>query len=310
MTSQEPSGAVDHDFDDAATDAEESLRKNIAAYPSAIEPGDIVIDLVEGRPLYVRERKGTAVDVFEREAFDLTTYKAHPWLPIGPHDDVFECVFLPTKPSKLPSKKKSQTYTYPRGRLARVAVEWLYDSDTHRHAEQTIDALAYLFENAADPDYRQATVDVAVDTFGTKWVDLALEVAGFDPSKYGADADDRSQRQDPVAVLAETGDATAVHEAIEAGDMELVEKEDDVLSETELKVHAIRNLVHGLEKRDVDDDVFEAIAEVVVHDFEPVVGDHVMPNMPKRPAEDDAEPQGSTSEDDDLGDFEDFDGGE
>lgn len=191
MPSDEPSGAVDADFDDAATDAEAQLRKNIAAYPSAIQPGDVVIDLVERRPLYVRERKGTAVDVFEREAFDLTTYKAHPWLPIGPHDDVFECVFLPTKPSDLPSKKKSQTYSYPRGRLARVAVEWLYDSDTHRHADQTIEGLARLFENAAGPEYRQAVVDVAVDTFGTEWVDVALEVGGFDPSNYGADATHR-----------------------------------------------------------------------------------------------------------------------
>jgi hypothetical protein len=215
MTNQDPSGAVDNDFDDAATDAEAQLRKNIAEFPAGIKRGDIVIDLVEGRPLYVRERKGTAVDVFEREAFDLTTYKAHPWLPIGPHDDVFECVFLPTKPSDIPSKKKSQTYSYPRGRLARVPVEWLYDSNTHRHAEHTIETLARLFENAVNPDYRQAVVDVAVDTFGEEWADLALEVAGHDPSKYGADADDRSQEQDPVAVLEESGDATPVHEAVE-----------------------------------------------------------------------------------------------
>lgn len=189
--SNEPSGAVDHDYDDHATDAEAALSKNIEAYPAAIEPGDVAIDLVEGRPLYVVERKGTAIDVFERESFDLTTYKAHPWLPITPHDTVFECVFLPTNPKNLPSKKKSQTYSYPRGRLARVAVEWLYDSDTHRHADHTIETLAHLFENAADADFRQAAVDVAVDTYGERWVDLALEVAGYDPSKYGADANHR-----------------------------------------------------------------------------------------------------------------------
>lgn len=202
MTSQTEDGAVDNDFDDAATDAEEQLRKNIAAYPAGIKPGDIVIDLVEGRPLYVRERKGTAIEVFERESFDLTTYKAHPWLPVTPHDDVFECVFLPTKPADIPSKKKSQTYSYPRGRLARVAVEWLYDSDTHRHAEQTIETLARLFENAVDDDFRQAVVDVAVDTFGTEWVDVALEVGGFDPSAFGADADHRGAAN---AVAAEEG---------------------------------------------------------------------------------------------------------
>lgn len=214
MTNQDPSGAVDNDFDDAATDAEAQLRKNIAEFPAGIKRGDIVIDLVEGRPLYVRERKGTAVDVFEREAFDLTTYKAHPWLPIGPHDDVFECVFLPTKPSDIPSKKKSNTYSYPRGRLARVPVEWLYDSNTHRHAEHTIETLARLFESAVDDDFRQGVVDVAVDTFGTEWVDIALEVAGFDPSTFGADADHR-------------GATNAVAEA-EGSDMRGEPPEEDV----------------------------------------------------------------------------------
>jgi len=284
MPSDTPSGAVDNDFDDAATEAEESLRSNIAAYPAGIEPGDIVIDLVEGRPLYVRERKGTAVEVFEREAFDLTTYKAHPWLPVTPHDDVFECVFLPTKPADIPSSKGDKTYSYPRGRLARVAVEYLYDSDTHRHAEQTIDALARVFENTGGPAL-QAVVNTAVNAYGEEWVDLALEVAGHDPGDYD---------QDVVVDFADV-------------DPETGEAEDDVLSETELTVHAIRNLVEGLDNRDVDEDVFEAIAEVVVHDFEPVVGDRVMPAMPKREA-DDAGPEDGRIEGDGLGDFDDFDG--
>ena len=275
MPSDEPSGAVDADFDDAATDAEAQLRKNIAAYPSAIQPGDVSIDLVEGRPLYVRERKGTAVDVFEREAFDLTTYKAHPWLPIGPHDDVFECVFLPTKPSDLPSKKKSQTYSYPRGRLARVAVEWLYDSDTHRHADQTIEMLARVFENTGGPAL-QAVVNTAVNAYGEEWVDIALEVAGHDPDEYD---------QDVVVDFADVDPDTG-------------EADTDELSETELRIHAIRALVDSLKNRDTDDAVFEAIAEAVVHDFEPVVGDRVMPHMPERDTEDNSA----------LGDFEDFEG--
>lgn len=189
--SQDPSGAVDHDYDDAdrTTEAEQRLRENIADFPSTIRKGDVVIDLIEGRPLYIHERKGTAADVFEREAFDLTTYKTHPFLPISPTDDVFECVFLPTKPADIPSKKKSSTYDYPRGRLARIPVEWLYDSDTHRHADERITALSLLFENAADDKRRQAVVDVAIDTFGV-WVDIALEVAGFDPSDYHGSEND------------------------------------------------------------------------------------------------------------------------
>lgn len=203
MTNQDPSGAVDNDFDDAATDAEEQLRKNIAEFPAGIKRGDIVIDLVEGRPLYVRERKGTAVDVFEREAFDLTTYKAHPWLPIGPNDDVFECVFLPTKPSDIPTKKKSNTYSYPRGRLARVPVEWLYDSNTHRNAEHVIETLRLVIENAGDGINRETVVDVFEDTFGPVWVDQALELAGISPSAFRSDdaGDDDVQQDD-----AELGD--------------------------------------------------------------------------------------------------------
>jgi hypothetical protein len=188
MTSQEPSGAVDNDFDDAATDAEEELRKNIADFPSTIRRGDIVIDLVQGRPLYIRQEKGEAVDVFERQSFDLTTYKAHPFLPIGPHDMVFECVFVPTKPTDIPTSKKTQTYDYPRGRLARVPVEWLYGTDTHRHAEHVIETLALVIENTDAGVTRNTVVDAFDDTFGPAWVDEALELAGVSTSKFRAES--------------------------------------------------------------------------------------------------------------------------
>jgi len=192
MTRDKQSGAVDSDFDDAARDGDTILREALAGYPRTIRPGDIVIDLVQGRPLYIRrEVAPTAAEYFDVQDFDLTTYKAHPWLPITPDDTVFECVFIPTKPQDIPGSKGDKSYDYPRGRLARVPVEWLYDADTHRHAEHVIDTLTRLFENAADPEYRQAVVDVAVDTFGTEWVDVALEVGGFDPSNYGADATHR-----------------------------------------------------------------------------------------------------------------------
>jgi len=178
MTSEQPSGAVDHGFDDAASDAEESLQKHIADYPSTIKPGDVVIDLVQRRPLYVVERKGTAVDVFERESFDLTTYKAHPWLPITPTDDVFECVFLPTKPTDLPTSKKTSTYDYPRGRLARVAVEYLYDSDTHRHDDARFDTIATLID-AVDEDAAEAVANAAEEAFGERMGTGAANYAGL-----------------------------------------------------------------------------------------------------------------------------------
>jgi len=165
--------------DEPAPDAERALQEHIDEYPAVIRPGDVVIDLVEGRPLYVHERKGTAVDVFENESFDLTTYKSHPWLPIGPHDDVFECVFLPTKPSGLPTEKKSQTYSYPRGRLARVAVEYLYDSDTHRAEESRFETIAYLIDAAPDDEAAETIVNAAGEVFGERMGTAAFNYAGY-----------------------------------------------------------------------------------------------------------------------------------
>jgi len=187
MPSDEPSGAVDADFDDAATDAEAQLRKNIAAYPSSIEPGDVVIDLVQGRPLYVRRQRGTAAEYFESEDFDLTTYKAHPWLPITPDDTIFECVFLPTNPESIPTAKKDKTYDYPRGRLARVPVEWLYDSDMRPQEDQKRALLAAMFANAedltegsdSDLDLVESLFAVARATFPADTVAEAAERAGI-----------------------------------------------------------------------------------------------------------------------------------
>jgi len=146
---------------------------------------------VKGRPLYVRRSRGSAVEYFESQDFDLTTYKAHPWLPVSPDDTIFECVFLPTKPDDIPGSKKNKTYDYPRGRLARVPVEWLYDSDTRPQDDAAASMVAAMVATATDADYRQAVIDVAVDTFGPAITDDGIERAGFDPSKYGADADER-----------------------------------------------------------------------------------------------------------------------
>lgn len=187
MESNAPGGAVDNDFDDAARDGRTVLQEALAEFPRTIERGDIVIDLVQGRPLYVRRTTApTAAEYFDSQDFDLTTYKAHPWLPVGPDDPIYECVFIPTKPQDIPSTKGDKSYDYPRGRLARVPVEWLYDGDAHRHAEQVITTLSYLFEST-DGAALQATANVAVNVFGEEWVDTALEVAGFDPSDYDRD---------------------------------------------------------------------------------------------------------------------------
>lgn len=200
--SNEPSGAIDHEFDDNERGAEARLNERIDAFPRELKGGDIAIDLVEGRPLYVRRRKGTAIDVFERDDFDLVTYKAHPWLPIQATDPVYECVFLPTKPKKIPSEKKTQTYSYPRGRLARVPVEWLYGSDKRPQFDQKAALLAAMFANAkslqdgsdTDVDLVEAAFAVARATFDDDVVDEAIDRSPVekraDPSEDNSDLDD------------------------------------------------------------------------------------------------------------------------
>lgn len=188
----DPSGAIDSDSDDAERDPKKILTDKLAAFPRQIKATDVVIDMVEGRPLFVRRQVAdTAVEYFDREDFDLTTYKAHPWLPITPEDPIYECVFLPTKPSDIPSEKKNQTYDYPRGRLARVPVEWLYGSDTRPQEEFLRTIIGRLFQTvddvvededpnrAADQIHRWLS-DVAKVAFGDAIVDDALAEVGFD----------------------------------------------------------------------------------------------------------------------------------
>jgi len=185
--SNEPSGAIDKDFDESARDPRDILQEKLDGFPREVKGGDVVIDLVQGRPLYVRRQRGTAVEYFESEDFDLTTYKAHPWLPITPDDTIFECVFLPTNPESIPTSKGDKTYDYPRGRLARVPVEWLYDSDMRPQEDQKRALLAAMFANAedltegsdSDLDLVESLYAVARGTFENEAVADAAERAGI-----------------------------------------------------------------------------------------------------------------------------------
>lgn len=184
MTSHEPTGAVDEPFDAAERDARRILQENIDGFPSDIRGGDVVIDLVKNRPLYVRRKvAGTAVDYFERQDFDLTTYKAHPYLPVSADDAIFECAFLPTTVEDVRSSPGSKSYDYPRGRLIRVPVEYYFDSKTHR-ADRTIEAvLATVFANTGEGN-RRGVVGAIATAFDGDTVTAAIERAGFDPDSY------------------------------------------------------------------------------------------------------------------------------
>lgn len=187
MTSHEPEGAVDKSFDDAERDARSILQENVDAFPSDIRRGDVVIDLVKNRPLYVwRVAAETAVDYFDSNDFDLTTYKAHPFLPVSPDDTIFECAFLPTTVEDIRTSAGAKSYDYPRGRLARVPVEYYFDSERHREDTFTDETLSRLFASTDGPA-AQAVANVAVNVFGEDRTRGALEAAGHDPDGFEAD---------------------------------------------------------------------------------------------------------------------------
>lgn len=198
MSNEPTGGAVDNDFDDAARDPEALLEERLDAFPRTIEAGDVVIDVVTGRPLYVWRRSApTAADYFDREDFDLTTYKAHPWLPVSAHDPIYECAFLPTKPEDIPGSKKSKTYDYPRGRLARVPVEWLFDEDVRPQENLKRACIAGLLATAesleGDADTTADLVDavhaVARAAYGDETVDDAIARSGVESRDDGGNAD-------------------------------------------------------------------------------------------------------------------------
>lgn len=195
MTSHEPEGAVDKSFDAAERDARSILQENIDSFPSDIRGGDVVIDLVKNRPLYVRRKVAdTAVDYFDTQDFDLTTYKAHPFLPVSPDDTIFECAFLPTTVEDIRTSAASKSYDYPTGRLIRVPVEYYFDSKTHR-ADRTVEAvLATIFASTRDED-RRAVVGAIATAFGGDTVTSAIERAGFDPDSYHDAPDSESETE-------------------------------------------------------------------------------------------------------------------
>ncbi|WP_459191797.1 hypothetical protein [Halosimplex sp. J119] len=122
-------GAIDNDFDDAERTPREHLLAELDAVGAATHAGmgvgDVAIDLVTRQPLMIVGKSAdTLVEHYEREDFDLATYKQHPFLPVRVDDPVFECVFVGSVDDL---HSFSNTYDYPAGRLARVPFELAVD---------------------------------------------------------------------------------------------------------------------------------------------------------------------------------------
>jgi len=184
-----PDGAVDHDFADGERDTREQIDDQLAEHNRTVEPRDVAIDLVYHRPVFVRRSVAdTCVAYWEDgEDFDLTTYKAHPYLPVTPDDTVFECVYLPTKPGDVRHKPADKTYDFPAGRLMRVPVEYLYDSTTRPQDDTTAAMLAAMFAQSEREDRNTGAVEaVARSCFGDAVVDDAVDRAAIDPNRADA----------------------------------------------------------------------------------------------------------------------------
>ena len=199
--SNPPTEDPDHDIDDAEDDRasiRERLQSKTDDFAEEVRPGDVVIDMVEDRPLFVRRKVAeSAVDYYADTDFDLTTYKKHRWLPVTPDDAVFECVFLPTHLRDIPASKKKQTYDYPRGRLARVPVEWFWGSDERHQDEEVAVRLSKVLADADRSPSMSAgdLIDMLQGAFGDDVVDEAAELSSTHAFVEDA-SDDTSEGED------------------------------------------------------------------------------------------------------------------
>jgi hypothetical protein len=189
--SGEPTGAIDNDFAANEREARDQITAALADHNRAVEPGDFAIDLVYHRPVFVNDDVAETCVAYwkDGEDFDLTTYKAHPYLPITVDDTVFECVYVPTKPGDVRHEPADKTYDFPSGRLMRVPVEHLWDSKTRWLDNRLAAFVAAVAANleARDVAVDSETFDMVVGALrgavGDDAVDDGLRRAGIEPAE-------------------------------------------------------------------------------------------------------------------------------
>lgn len=124
----EPSGAIDHTFDESALSTMEEMDASVADLDTQLEAGAVALDLVTRQPLFIRRKTAdTLVEYYEREDFDLYSYKMHPYLPVRKTDSVFECVFIGHDPQQAHNVNK--TYDFPASRLMKVPLAEAWDDE-------------------------------------------------------------------------------------------------------------------------------------------------------------------------------------
>lgn len=122
------SGAIDNEWDESEKSGEETMLSKVREKDHALTAGSVAIDLVTRQPLYIHEKSAEdIVEYYEREGFDLFSYKSHPYLPVSLDDQVFECVFIGNDPQTAYNVGK--TYDFPEGRLMKVPLAEAWDSE-------------------------------------------------------------------------------------------------------------------------------------------------------------------------------------
>jgi len=169
----EPTGAIDNDFAANEREARDQIESKLGEYNRGVEGFGVAIDLVYHRPVFVRRQVAPSCVAYWEDGkdFDITTYKAHPYLPITPDDAVFECVYIPTKPGDIRHDAGDRTYDFPTGRLARVPLENLWDSDARPQDEFRAACLGALIANGG---YTDTVEEAARNVFGDDVVDDAV----------------------------------------------------------------------------------------------------------------------------------------
>jgi hypothetical protein len=118
----------------------------------AIQVGDVVLDLAQGRPMQVVEdHEMTADEWSRRHEYDLVENYGNSRLEAEGSDRVYECVYVGSI-----KNEPSNTYAFPESRLVRIEVEEADGGERiyHRIAVEVLEA-------AFDSIYRNANIDDA-----------------------------------------------------------------------------------------------------------------------------------------------------
>lgn len=154
---------------------------------TAIQVGDVCLDLAQGRPVHVVADTGqSAREWSDANGYDLLDNYGNSRLDVGPADRVFDVVYC-SDASSQPSK----TYAFPESRLLRVETE---AADDGRPVADRVrrDLLEALFDSAfrTGSDKTLAILEgLAQDAVGKDLTNEARELADVERT-IGTEDDD------------------------------------------------------------------------------------------------------------------------